>query len=216
VTQTTTIDHRYHVRPVTPLGPAETEDSAESWARVARAQAGDVEAFAEMFERYHAHVMRLAASRTGSRLTAEDIASDVFVRVLCAIATFERRSTGQPFAAVLTTITVNMTRDHLKNHHTWRSQPVTGDTLIELAEARAEDVDFGSAIYTHDLRADLETALAALSPRQRRAVRLRYFDGLSEAQAAAVMGVNVPQVKALTARGIRALRRQSELLEVHR
>jgi RNA polymerase sigma-70 factor (sigma-E family) len=62
--------------------------------------------------------------------------------------------------------------------------------------------DFGSV----EVSADLVGALSSLPPRQRAAVVLRYFDDLSEAQTAEVMGCSVGTVKSTTARALERLR----------
>jgi RNA polymerase sigma factor (sigma-70 family) len=49
-------------------------------------------------------------------------------------------------------------------------------------------------------------ALLKLSGRQREAIVLRYYADLSEAEAAALMGISCGAVKSHTARGIAALR----------
>jgi RNA polymerase sigma-70 factor (sigma-E family) len=57
-----------------------------------------------------------------------------------------------------------------------------------------------------DTRSALLSALAALPPRQRQAVVLRYWEDLSETQTAAAMGCSVGTVKSQAARGIARLR----------
>lgn len=54
---------------------------------------------------------------------------------------------------------------------------------------------------------DLRTALAALPPRQRAAVILRYYDELSVRETAEVLQCSAGTVKSQTARGLAALRR---------
>jgi RNA polymerase sigma-70 factor (sigma-E family) len=58
-----------------------------------------------------------------------------------------------------------------------------------------------------DLAADLRTALAALPPRQRATVVLRYYCDLSVEDSAAILGCSPGTVKSQTARGLDALRR---------
>jgi len=53
---------------------------------------------------------------------------------------------------------------------------------------------------------DLTRALAELAPRQRATLVLRYFDDLSEAQAADVMGCSIGTVKSTTSRALQRLR----------
>lgn len=54
----------------------------------------------------------------------------------------------------------------------------------------------------------LRRAIAALSPRQRQAVVLRYYGGLSAAEAATAMGCRPGTVRALTSQGLDGLRTQ--------
>lgn len=56
------------------------------------------------------------------------------------------------------------------------------------------------------VRATIEAALAELSARQRAAVVLRYFDDMTEAQVADVMGCRVGTVKSTTAKAVERLR----------
>lgn len=57
---------------------------------------------------------------------------------------------------------------------------------------------------------DLLGALRGLPPRQRAALVLRYFDDLSEAEVAEVMGCSVGTVKSTTSRALERLRRDIE------
>jgi RNA polymerase sigma-70 factor (sigma-E family) len=61
-------------------------------------------------------------------------------------------------------------------------------------------------------RGDLQLwpLVAALPPRQRSAVALRYFEDLSEAETARVLGCSVGAVKSNTSRGLASLRRRAE------
>lgn len=56
------------------------------------------------------------------------------------------------------------------------------------------------------VRATIEAALAELSARQRAAVVLRFFDDMTEAQVADVMGCRVGTVKSTTAKAVERLR----------
>ncbi|MCW2542780.1 MAG: polymerase, sigma-24 subunit, subfamily [Frankiales bacterium] len=62
-----------------------------------------------------------------------------------------------------------------------------------------------------DLHDALWTALGGLPPRQRAAVVLRYYEDLSEAETAQVLGVSVGTVKSTTSRALTKLRDQSGL-----
>jgi RNA polymerase sigma-70 factor (sigma-E family) len=64
-----------------------------------------------------------------------------------------------------------------------------------------------------DTRHDLVTALAALPRGQRAVVVLRYFEDLTEAETADVLGVTVGTVKSQTSRALAALRSSPRLRE---
>lgn len=53
---------------------------------------------------------------------------------------------------------------------------------------------------------ELRDALAALPPRQREVVLLRYYQDLSEAEVASRLGISIGTVKSAAARGLAALR----------
>jgi RNA polymerase sigma-70 factor (sigma-E family) len=64
----------------------------------------------------------------------------------------------------------------------------------------------GSATADSDSRIDLWTALGRLPRKQRAAVVLRYYEGLTEPEAAAVLGCSVGTVKSQTSRALAKLR----------
>src|SRR5439155_23697973 len=62
-----------------------------------------------------------------------------------------------------------------------------------------------------DLHDALWTALARLSRKQRAAVVLRYYEDLSEADTARVLGISVGTVKSTTSRALAVLRQDPTL-----
>lgn len=68
-----------------------TEGSVESEAHIiARAKAGDADAISLLYERYAPQVRRYIASRLGDPVLAEDVCSDVFVKMLEGLDRYER------------------------------------------------------------------------------------------------------------------------------
>ncbi|MGW2047026.1 SigE family RNA polymerase sigma factor [Streptomyces sp. NPDC001858] len=76
-----------------------------------------------------------------------------------------------------------------------------------------EVADTGDLIARADDRHTLLKALAALPPRQREAVVLRYWEDLTETQTAEAMGCSVGTVKSNAAKGIAKLRAIPELAD---
>lgn len=58
-----------------------------------RLQAGDEAAFADLVERYHARLLRLAEATVGSRAVAEEVVQDTWLAVVRGVERFEGRST---------------------------------------------------------------------------------------------------------------------------
>ena len=80
-------------------------------------------------------------------------------------------------------------------------------------EVPSEDLPEQAADGDHDLRLALIGALARLTPRQRAVIVLRYFDDLSEAETAELLGCSVGTVKSHASRGLQELRATPGLAE---
>jgi RNA polymerase sigma factor (sigma-70 family) len=92
------------------------------------------------------------------------------------------------------------------------------DLLLKTGMLRAEEPDYASDFLHLSLPAEenqnnrLEKALLALSPRQREAVYLRFYDQLSYAQVASIMSLTIQSAYSLIARAMEVLREQMRLL----
>jgi RNA polymerase sigma-70 factor (sigma-E family) len=82
----------------------------------------------------------------------------------------------------------------------WRRRRWTGELPSPQPPERPATDDLA------DLRLTLLGALARLTPRQRAVIVLRYYDDLSEAETAAVLGCSVGSVKSHSSRGLAQLR----------
>src|SRR4051812_40672631 len=133
-------------------------------------------------------MVRLAVLLVGSREQAEEIVQDAFAQL------FERWDRIDRPGAYLRTCVVNGCR----RAHRRRRQ----DTRLAASELRPTAADLGA-----DHLAD---ALAALPPRRRAAVVLRYYDDRSESEIAEALGVRPGTVKSLLHRGLAELRQAVE------
>lgn len=152
-------------------------------ALVRRAQNGDSQAFAELIEEQYDRIYRTAWRWCGNGHDAEDIAQDVCVRIGQAIHGFDGRSA---FSSWVYRITLNMVRDWQR---AGRRRSAHADAYAEIAPTAEapvqEDVATGSQLWT---------AVRTLPEKQRDAVLLVYAEGLSHAEAAAIMGIKEPTV----------------------
>ena len=95
----------------------------------------------------------------------------------------------------------------LTTYLSWRRRRWTG----EVPTADVPEQATGPGVT--DLRLSLLTALATLPTRQRAVLVLRYFEDLSEKQAADALGCSVGTVKAHASRALQQLRRTPGLVE---
>ena len=197
------------VEPRHPGGPhgdadlaASSEECEEERARlialVELARDGDKEAFGLLYDHYQPAVYRFLFYRTRSVALAEDLTSETFFRALRRMNDF--RWQGKDFAAWLMTIARNLATDHFKAGRT-RLEATTEDMgLHDSATEGPED-----AVLTGITHQVLLTALQSLPPEQQECLVLRFLQGLSIAETAAVLGRSDGAVKQLQLRGVRNL-----------
>ncbi len=131
-------------------------------------------------DQWHAAI-RLATCVSGSAAAGEDIAQEVFQRM------YRSWGTADEPAAYLRVAIVNSCR----SYH--RKRRAEHDRLSMLAH-RDGEAGAGSAA------GELDDIVTALPERQRTVVRLRYWEGFSEAEIAEVLGCKPGTVKSLASR----------------
>ena len=162
------------------------------------AQQGDGEAFGQIYDAYVGQVYRYLYYRVGSPQLAEDLTSETFLRALRRLDTF--RWQGKDICAWFITIARNLVADHFKSSR-FRLEVSTADMLDA---DRADDGIEAQVLDSLD-NAVLLDAVRRLKPEQQECVTLRFLQGLSVAETAAVMGRTEGAVKQLQLRAVRAL-----------
>jgi RNA polymerase sigma-70 factor, ECF subfamily len=158
---------------------------------LALVQEGSQPAFAELVQRHTERFYRLAYRYVQSKETAEDIVQDAFVKL------WEDPGKWQPgrntrFTTWFYRIVVNLCLDWQK-----RKRPLPLDEEIPLIDER-ETAD--EAMIRIEEQKLLEKEIAALPERQRTALNLCFDEGLSNQQAAEVMGMNLKALQSLIMR----------------
>jgi RNA polymerase sigma-70 factor (ECF subfamily) len=193
------------LRPAAPAAvpvPAEPEDPdrGEVVELVARAQAGDAEAFGALYDRYLDVVYRYVYYRVGGKALAEDLVSETFLRALRRIGTFEWQ--GRDFAAWLITIARNIIADHYKSGR-FRLEVSTADMLD--ADRATDGPE--SEVLDGIANTSLLDAVKKLNSEQQECVVLRFLQGLSVLETAQAMEKTEGAIKALQYRAVRTLGR---------
>jgi len=165
---------------------------------IRRAKEGDPAAFAEIYDRYQPAIYRYVFYRVADTATAEDLTSEVFLRLVEGIGRFTYR--GRPLLAWLYTIARNLVTDHYRHGRGPAPLP-----LDEGLPATADDPE--EAVVHRMTQQRLAAAIAHLTEDQRQVLLLRFVEGLDNETVAQVMGKSVGAVKALQHRALAALRR---------
>ncbi|MEP7178787.1 MAG: sigma-70 family RNA polymerase sigma factor [Pseudonocardiales bacterium] len=177
---------------------AVNEQHLETWRLVTLAQAGDGDAFGLLYDRYVDIVFRFVYYRVNDRGLAEDFTSETFLRALRRISTISYQ--GRDIGAWFITIARNIVLDHMKSAR-HRLEITTADTL----EGKDCSPSPEAAVLDGLTSDRLMAAVKQLGVEQRDCVMLRFIQGFSVSETAAVMGKNDGAIKALQHRAVRKL-----------
>ncbi len=178
------------------------DDGSRDWEPERRtieaAQAGDLEALGSLYDTHINQVYRYALAKLGNVHDAEDVAEEIFIKMLAGLPAYEWRRV--PFAAWLMRIArnevVSFARRNGKRAH-------DGELPEELIDKRNAD----PAETTEKTMAleDLRKAVALLPEAQRDVIILRFASGLSVADTARALGKRENNVKVLQHKGMQRL-----------
>ncbi len=174
------------------------DDRSRLIALVELARTGDADAFGLLYDHYQPSVHRFLYYRTRSATLAEDLTSETFFRALRSMTNF--RWQGKDFGAWLMTIARNLATDHFKAGRT-RLEMTTEDMGVH-DDATDGPEDAVLAGLTNEL---LLNALKELPDEQRDCLIMRFLQGMSIAETAAVLDRSDGAVKQLQLRGVRNL-----------
>lgn len=182
---------------------AAEEDQApidpERESLVNRARAGDAEAFGQIYDLYVDTVFHYVYYRTSDRGLAEDLTSETFLRAWRRIDTFVWQ--GRDIGAWLVRISRNLLFDHMKSSR-YKLEMTTAE-LVEPSQSQVKSTE--DLVISAAVTAELLDHIKQLSADQQECLVLRFFEGMSVAETAAIMGKQVGAVKALQHRAVRRL-----------
>ena len=177
----------------TPISPRPADDDL----LVRRAATGDGSAWTILVERHLSGIVGCAWHVLGDHAEAEDVAQETFLRLLGKLESW--RAGGPALRVWLYRVAVNLSIDR------WRMRRETSlDGMAEMAAGADRELALGERL---DQRRAVRRALDALPEKQRTAITLVYYQGLTNGEAAALLEVSVEAVESRLARARRALRR---------
>ena len=161
-----------------------------------RAKGRDLDALAEIHDRYYQAIYRYLVFRVSDSQTAEDLTSEVFIRFLNAVG--DSSSPPNSLRGWLYGAASNV----LKEHYRKQSRM----DLSELGDALADGaVSPESSLVKQEQRAELRAALGELTDDQQNVLALRFGFGLPIKQVAEVISKTEGSVKMLQVRAIMSL-----------
>jgi RNA polymerase sigma-70 factor (ECF subfamily) len=174
-----------------------------------RLQAGDQDAFQELFQKFSPRVLQYTRRLVGSEGRAEEVTQDVFVQV------FRFRQRYRPesrFSTWLYTIATNLCLNEIRRPERrlrvdlWKERDDEehreGPQLADPAAITPEEGAAG-----RELARQLEAAVGDLPPKQRAALLLSRVDGLAYRDVAEALGCTEGAVKALLFRATQSLKK---------
>lgn len=182
-------------------GPTAKNESSEvlaEWEVVRRAQAYDEEALRTLYEMYYPKVYNYAFLQMGDVQAAEDLASDVMLKMLESLRAYRFR--GLPFGAWV----FRIARNRLIDLHRRRKR--RGE--VDLSETLASSLANPQSLAERALeRGQLQVALKHLTDEQRQVIVLKFIEGFDNRSIGRIMGRSEGAIKSLQHRALAALRR---------
>lgn len=163
---------------------------------MAEVAVGNRPAFDELTRRHLRKSLGLARRVVNNRDDAEEIVQDAFLQVW---ANADRwRGNDARFATWLYRIVLNRCLDYRRRR--------TFASIEEAAEIPCPRPDAFTTLGERELKVHVDTAIAGLADRQRAALSLVYYEGLSCADAARILDLTESATESLLVRARRALR----------
>jgi RNA polymerase sigma-70 factor (ECF subfamily) len=200
--------------------PAETDP--EVAALVARMRAGDQAALAVLFDRHREKLRRMVQLRLDHRLagrvSASDVLQEAYIDALKRVEHYFEKP-DQPFFGWLRLVVgqrlADVHREHLaQKRNAAQDVPIHGgpgaDSACMVAFLLGHHSSPSHVATRNEAFARLEEALNQMDPVDREVLALRHFEELSNAETAAILGIQPP---AASKRYVRALARLKQILE---
>lgn len=172
-------------------------DPKEIDALVKKAQDGDTDAFAQVYDVYFTHVYRYVYYRV-NKDDVDDLVSKVFMKAWDKLHKYESRGVG--FGAWIFRIAHNLVVDQYRTHRTIAEIP------HDLADERS-DVDPRHQAQLKLDQVALKGALQGLKESYRQVIVLKYINGLSNQEIAKILKCREGNVRILQFRALKELKK---------
>ena len=152
----------------------------------------------KIYRDYHGKVFGYLLSKLNNQQDAEDLASDVFVKV------FEKYDTFDADKASVSTWIYTITRNTLTDY--FRTRKV----FVEIPETLEADSSVEDEVCNTEMLDTLANALENLDERERDIIILRFYSGKTLKEIAETMHISYAYVKVLQNKALAALKKYFE------
>ncbi len=163
---------------------------------VRQAQAGDTEAFEELYRLHVSRIYGLCLRMCANPAKAEDLTQEAFIRAWQKLSSFRRQSS---LLTWLHRLTVNLVLGEIRSKGRWESRLTAIDSLPEQSD--------DGAGAKPEAAVDLERAISQLPPQARMVFILHDIEGYKHKEIADLCGLAVGTSKAHLHRARKQLRK---------
>ena len=165
---------------------------------VKRAQEGDVNAVAELYDRFQPAIFRYVRARIYDHQLAQEVTGDVFLRMVEGLPGY--RVMNVPFLAWLYRIAHNQVVNHIRKETSQPLEPLDAAALLAQTDSNPTIMVEQKLELQRILR-----ALERIDAQQREVIILRFLVEMPLQDVAEALGKTVAAVKTLQHRGTLAL-----------
>jgi RNA polymerase sigma-70 factor (ECF subfamily) len=174
------------------------QDSDESLME--RVMGGDHQAFAFLVRRHTQKFFGAAYRMCGDPDEAEDVVQEAFMKLWNRPEAYDRNR-GAKFTTWFYRVVTNLAIDRKR-----RKKPGVNPDVLDVIADKAPRAD--EMMQISQEQAQLERAIQALPDRQRAALNLCFYEGVSNKEAAEILGIGLKAVESLLMRAKTSLREE--------
>lgn len=173
---------------------------------IQKAQGGDAKSFELIYSHFVKRIFAFIQQRIGHRATAEDITSEVFIKIYNNLSSYKLNGN---FSAWVFTIARNAICDHWRKHITEVNLSFDDNIYVSQHTKAIEEffLDIDPNLYPPEVTEDknLNQFLNQLKDQEQDVIRERFFYNQSVKDTANALHISESNVKVLTHRALKKL-----------
>lgn len=168
-------------------------DKEDDHGLMVRIQRGDHQAFSHLVQRHSGRFYAIAFRMLNNSAEAEDIVQDSFLKLWNKPQAWDAKKNAK-FTTWFYRVVTNAAIDKARR----RVKMVSGEKIIDFVADDRRNAE--EQMYQDETQRILEEAIQSLPDRQRAALNLCFYEGLSNKEAADILDVNLKALESLLMR----------------